>query len=64
MNSWEIRNQVRQRIAGEEGTLRKGAALNVALCYPAPYLVAMSSLGFQTIYREIHGHPEIGRAHV
>ncbi len=29
----------------------------VALCYPSPYHVGMSSLGFQTIYREIHAHP-------
>jgi radical SAM superfamily enzyme YgiQ (UPF0313 family) len=26
----------------------------VALCYPSPYHVGMSSLGYQTIYREIH----------
>ena len=58
MNSWEIRNQVRQKVAEEDGVLRKVAALNVALCHPAPYSVAMSSLGFQTIYREIHRHTD------
>src|SRR5262249_54087121 len=26
--------------------------------YPSPYHVGMSSLGFQTVYREIHAHPE------
>ncbi len=42
----------------EEGTLHKQASLRVALCYPSPYSVGMSSLGFQTIYREIHLHPD------
>jgi len=43
--------------AAEEGALHKVAPLKVALCYPSPYHVGMSSLGFQTIYREIHAHP-------
>jgi radical SAM superfamily enzyme YgiQ (UPF0313 family) len=58
MNSWEILSQVRQRVAEEEGMLRKTALLKVALCHPTPYSVGMSSLGFQTIYREIHQHPD------
>lgn len=36
----------------------KQPPLRVALCYPSPYDVGMSSLGFQTIYREIHLHPD------
>ena len=44
--------------AAETGTLFKQARLNVGLCYPSPYHVGMSSLGFQTIYREVHAHPE------
>ncbi len=44
--------------AQEQGTLFKQARLNVALCYPSPYHVGMSSLGFQTIYRLVHEHPE------
>ena len=44
--------------AAETGTLFKRARLNVAMCYPSPYHVGMSSLGFQTIYREVHAHPE------
>jgi len=48
---------VRARIADEQGTLRKEAPYRVALCYPSPYHVGMSSLGYQTIYREIHLHP-------
>ncbi|MCL2877607.1 MAG: B12-binding domain-containing radical SAM protein [Acidobacteria bacterium] len=58
MNSWGIKNQIRKKVAEEEGILRKIAPLNVALCYPAPYEVAMSSLGFQAIYQEIHRHPD------
>ena len=56
MSTWQLRTEVRRRLAQEEGTLRKEAALRLALCYPSPYSVGMSSLGFQTIYREIHRH--------
>ena len=58
MNSWEIKNQIRKRVADEEGVLRKIAPLDVAFCHPASYEVAMSSLGFQAIYQEIHEHPD------
>ena len=55
---WEITEALRARLADEQGTLlAPGAELRVALCYPSPYHVGMSSLGFQTIYREIHNHP-------
>ena len=57
MNSWDLISQVRQRLREEAGTLRTEAPLRVALCYPSQYPVGMSSLGFQTIYREIHLHP-------
>jgi radical SAM superfamily enzyme YgiQ (UPF0313 family) len=52
--TWTLLSQARQRLAREEGTLSKQASLRVALCYPSTYSVGMSSLGFQTIYREIH----------
>jgi radical SAM superfamily enzyme YgiQ (UPF0313 family) len=58
MNSWDIVTQIRRRIEEEKGILRKPAPLRIALCHPAPYSVAMSSLGYQTIYREINLHPE------
>src|SRR5439155_4350532 len=48
---------VKHRVAGEQGTLFKSAPLQVALCYPSPYHVGMSSLGYQTIYREVNLHP-------
>ena len=53
---WEIAQALRGRLDAEDGTLQKDAATRVALCYPSPYHVGMSSLGFQTIYREIHAH--------
>ncbi len=52
----EIRTQ---RLSDEVGTLHKQADLAVALCYPSPYHVGMSSLGFQTIYRELHALPGV-----
>ena len=55
---WALLEPIRARLADEQGTLHKQAAVQVALCYPSPYQVGMSSLGFQTIYREIHRHPE------
>jgi radical SAM superfamily enzyme YgiQ (UPF0313 family) len=57
MNYWNIASQIRRRVREEEGTLRKQAAVRIALCHPSPYAVAMSSLGYQAIYREIHLHP-------
>jgi len=56
MSAWDIFSCVRQRLAEEEGTLHKQATLRMALCSPSVYPVAMSSLGFQTIYREFHSH--------
>jgi len=45
----------KQRLRGETGTIYKDAPERIALLYPSPYRVGMSSLGFQTIYREING---------
>ena len=56
MIPWSILSEIGRRVGDEEGTLRKEAAVRVALCHPTPYAAAMSSLGFQTIYREIHRH--------
>jgi radical SAM superfamily enzyme YgiQ (UPF0313 family) len=54
---WSLLAPLRERLADEIGTLRKEAEVRIALCYPSPYFAGMSSLGFQTIYREIHLHP-------
>jgi radical SAM superfamily enzyme YgiQ (UPF0313 family) len=52
----EISELIAARLADERGTLRREARRRVALGYPSPYSVGMSSLGFQTIYREINDH--------
>ncbi len=48
-----------ERLSREKGTLFPQAELAVALCYPSPYHVGMSSLGFQTIYRELNALPGV-----
>jgi radical SAM superfamily enzyme YgiQ (UPF0313 family) len=53
---WPLLEPVRARLADEQGALRKQAVTRIALCYPSPYHVGMSSLGYQSIYREIHAH--------
>ena len=53
----DLHQQRLARLADETGTPAKVAPLRVALCYPSPYHVGMSSLGFQTVYREVHAHP-------
>jgi radical SAM superfamily enzyme YgiQ (UPF0313 family) len=57
MSPWSVIQEIRRKVSEEEGVLCKEAALRIALCHPTPYTAAMSSLGFQTIYREIHRHP-------
>jgi radical SAM superfamily enzyme YgiQ (UPF0313 family) len=44
----------RELLAAERGTLFKEAETRIALLYPSPYRVAMSSLGYQQIYRTLH----------
>ncbi len=53
---WALLEPLRARLADEQGTLSSPGATRVALCYPSPYHVGMSSLGFQTIYRELNAH--------
>ncbi len=52
--------RARALLEDEQGTLFSDAPFKVALCYPSPYSVGMSSLGFQTIYRELHAMPDVG----
>ncbi len=60
MSQWDTITEIRRRVREEEGVLRKEAAFRVALCHPSPYEAAMSSLGFQAMYREIFRHPGAG----
>src|SRR5262249_7199521 len=62
MSARQLHDQRRDRLAAEQGTLFKVAPLRVALCYPSPYHVGMSSLRFQSIYREVHAHPRASPA--
>ena len=55
--SWGHIEAVKRLLEAEAGCLHVEAPLKVALCYPSPYRVGMSSLGYQTIYREVNAHP-------
>jgi radical SAM superfamily enzyme YgiQ (UPF0313 family) len=52
--AWELLNKVR-KLKQEERFIseptEKNPSVSVALLYPSPYHIAMSSLGYQTIYR-------------
>lgn len=50
----DARALIHDRLAAEQGTLGRGQPAQVCLAYPSPYRVGMSSLGFQTLYRELH----------
>jgi radical SAM superfamily enzyme YgiQ (UPF0313 family) len=54
---YSLVERARALLADEQGTLLKEAPYRVALCYPSPYHVGMSSLGYQAIYGEVHAHP-------
>ncbi len=49
----------RDLLADERGTLYKEAETRIALMYPSPYRAAMSSLGYQQIYRTLHAMPGV-----
>ncbi len=51
------RQLIKQRLGDEIGRIDKDAPRRVALAYPSPYSVGMSSLGYQQIYRTIQGLP-------
>ena len=57
MKGDRVREHIRRRLADEVGRLDKEAPFTVALLYPSPYAAAMSSLGYQRIYRAIHEAP-------
>ncbi len=58
MAATEYRNEMKSLLADEQGTIYKEAKSRIALVYPSPYRAAMSSLGYQTIYREVNALPE------
>src|SRR5205823_10537511 len=52
------RAQIRARLDDEIGTIHRQAPRRLALVYPSPYHVAMSSLGFQAMYRILNDDDE------
>jgi len=52
-----LKTRIRKRLADETGRLDKQAPFTVGLAYPSPYGAAMSSLGYQRIYRAIQETP-------
>ncbi len=59
MLSHDTRDLIRNRLAREVGRIDKHAPFRVALTYPSPYSVGMSSLGFQQIYRLLQALPGV-----
>jgi radical SAM superfamily enzyme YgiQ (UPF0313 family) len=56
----KISESYRQKLAAEEGwTLKRGAELRIALCYPNVYAVGMANLGFQAMYELFNRIPEV-----
>lgn len=52
-----LNERIRGRLNDEIGRLDKQAPFTIALLYPSPYGAAMSSLGYQRIYRSLNEAP-------
>ena len=48
------RARIHARLEAEQGTLGLDQPAAIAMAYPSPYRVGMSSLGFQTLYRRLN----------
>jgi len=59
MSAQTSRDLIRFRLSREVGRIDKQAPRRVALTYPSPYSVGMSSLGFQQIYRILQAMPGV-----
>ncbi len=59
ISSQNTRDLIRTRLEREVGRIDKQAPWRVALTYPSPYTVGMSSLGFQQIYRMLQAMPGV-----
>lgn len=59
--NWQIREILRKRRTAETGAIppHRGGDLSVCLIYPNRYATAMSSLGFQTVYRLLNVQPGV-----
>jgi radical SAM superfamily enzyme YgiQ (UPF0313 family) len=56
---WDATRAIAERLGRERGTIHREAATRIALCYPSPYRAAMSSLGYQHIYRLLNAVPDL-----
>jgi radical SAM superfamily enzyme YgiQ (UPF0313 family) len=52
----ESRALIEARLSHERGTLGLHRSAPLCMLYPSPYRVGMSSLGFQTLYRQLNEH--------
>ncbi len=61
MTSWAQRERALEILSKEIGYVRKphGGRVRIALAFPNTYWVAMSNLGFQTVYRLLNAHDNI-----
>jgi radical SAM superfamily enzyme YgiQ (UPF0313 family) len=58
--SKKIVESYKQKLAKEEGyTIKRGAELRVALCYPNTHSIAMANLGMHTMYELFNNIPEV-----
>jgi radical SAM superfamily enzyme YgiQ (UPF0313 family) len=58
--SKKIIESYRQKLAREEGwTIKQGARLRVALCYPNTHAIGMANLGMHTMYELFNKIPEV-----
>lgn len=59
--NWQIQQILRRRRGAETGAIPAGCggALSVCLVYPNHYTVAMSSLGFQAVYKLFNDQPDV-----
>jgi len=55
-----IVDSYKQKLDTEEGwTLKRGAELRIALCYPNTYAIGMANLGFQAMYELLNNIPDV-----
>ena len=59
VNRYTLEQSADALLDEEIGTIYKDAPFGVALVYPSPYRVAMSSLGYQTIYRLLNQRDDV-----
>jgi radical SAM superfamily enzyme YgiQ (UPF0313 family) len=59
LSSWHAQEIGRRLLAEELGTIRRDAPRRVALVYPSPSRAAMSSLGYQCIYKQLNSLPGV-----